>query len=330
MKDINLGQFVSRFLSFEFTRKSQAPVENFNMQSKFVPEKQVNSQEIIARQLVNINQDINATRTELAQLNSLDKNLLLKDLFNLPKDLKDFLLMMTDTEAKMLTSQDLTNLLANSSLDLSKLMLFIQQNGKDALSKLFQMIANFNQIGASVKQDQLSELTALINACVATAGEKDAQALKTLMLLYLPWLPLNDNKAFNLEIDKFNGAEGSRDDSIIILISTVNFGNIQILLSKPDKNAININITCSKEFPVEKFKISMNEEAVNYNVQASISANVIEDTKKEIKDSQAQISMKVSPGVNPFLILLANSVIKIVTAIDNSDKIRQARKEMLS
>lgn len=329
MKDINIGQFVSRFFNQDFAKKSSAPVENFNLQPKAMPERQVNTQEIIAKQLFNLNQDITNTRAQLAQLNNLDKNLLLKDLFNLPKDIKDFLLMMSDTNSKALSNQEITNLLTNGSLDLSKLMLFIQQNGKEALSKLFQMVANYNQLGATVKQDQLSELTALINACVAGAAEKDSQALKTMMLLYLPWLPLTDNKAFKLEIENSIGAEASRDDSITILISTINFGNIQVLLTKPDKCSIGVNITCSQEFPVEKIKLAISEEAVNYNVQANISESIIEKADNKIQDSQLQISMKVSPGVNPFLILMANSVIKVITAVDNADNIRQARKEML-
>ena len=329
MKDINLGQFVSKFFSYSFTQKPPAAADNINMQPKFAPEKQANTQEIIARQLFNLNQDINLTRAQLAQLSNLDKNLLLKDFFNLPRELKDFLMLMSGNGTKDLNGKAIADMLMNSTLDLSRLMLFIQQNGKEALSKLFQMVANYNQIGASVKQNELSELTALINACVATAGEKNSNALKTIMLMYLPWLPLNDKEAFKLEIGKENGAGGSLDDSITILISTVNFGNVHVMLSKSDKGSIQINITCSKGFPVEKFKIAMNEESVNHSVQTMISTSIVDDSENKMQENQTKISMNVSPGVNPFLILMANSVIKTVMTIDNSDNLRQTRKEML-
>lgn len=333
MKDINLGQFVSSFFKIDFARKNQSQAAGFNPEL-YSLESQLQQQDDIQRSFeqsrLNINKDIDQAKTQLAKLDNPSKTVLLKELLNLPKDIKDFVTIMSE-EPQLLEAELLpqNTLLLAKSIDMSKLAQFIQENGKEALSKLFQMIANYNQLGTSIKSSQLNELTTVINACVSAAGEKPTQLLKNVMLLYLPWLPLTDGNAFKLEIEERTGAKSSRDDSITILISTINFGNVQVFLSKPDKSSINVEITCSKDFPVEKCKLAINEEAVNYNVQSTISESVIEEAENKTKDPQLQISMKVSPGVNPFLILMANSVIKVIIAIDNLDNVRQARKEML-
>lgn len=334
MKDINLSQFVYSFLKIDLPKKNPPPVDRFNVDPYSLESmlaQQDDIQKSIQQEAAKANREINPAKAQLAQLNNSGKTVLLKELLNLPKDLKDFVLMMsTNTEAEVVDTKQLMNLLMTNSMDLSKLAEFVQQNGKEALSKLFQMIASFNQLGTSIKSSQLSELAAVINACVSTAGEKPSQLLKNIMLLYLPWLPVGDQNAFKLEIADANGGEsGSADDSITILISTVNFGNIQAVLNKPDKNSINIFITCSNEFPAKEIEKALKIESTNYNVQTGILVETKDSLTKEFENAKTQVSMNVSPGVNPFLILMAGSVIKIIIALDNSDSLRQTRKEML-
>ena len=333
MNIINLGQVVYNFLRIDIKNKNQQIVQDphldpFSYESMM--EQQDNLQNSVA-QNASRNQELNTEKAQLAKLKTPEKALLLKELMNLPKDVKEFLLIMSSEEQPSgLSNQELAKLLINNNLDLSKLAMFIQQNGKEALSKLFQMIANFNAIGASIESSQLNDLSKVINACVSASGEKPSQALKNVLLLYLPWLPVHDSSAFKLEIAESSGAAaGSEEDSITILISTVNFGNVQAVIIKEDKSSINIFLTCSEEFPSKKIEELIKEESKNYNVQSNISIDTKESLTTNPENAQTQVCMNVSPGVNPFLILMAGSVIKAVISLDNSDSLRQTRKEML-
>lgn len=333
MKDINIGQFVNRFINADAGRKLNSTLESMNNQSGV----ESGDYSVPVRPSVpNFTkapeqQQVQQTTVQLAQLNNLDKSLLIKELLNLPKEIKEFLLMMTsENQNKNVNPQEMANLLMTNTMDLSKVVVFMQQNGKDAVSKLFQMIANFNQMGVSIKTNELTELTTIINACIPTAGTTQAQTLKNLMLLYLPWLPLGEQNAFNLEIGS-SGSNGEKisDDSVTILISTENFGNVQVVLFKVGQESINMQISCSKEFPKEEAEKALKQESKSYNIHTGIAFEEKESFNKEKKEiSKTQVSLNTSPGVNPFLILMAHSVIKIIIGIDKSDSLRQTRKEM--
>lgn len=332
MKDVNIGQVVYRFLNPDLNKKLNRTIESMNSQSL-----NLNDEENIARPPVSAftnapeQQQVRQNTVQLAQLNNMDKSLLVKELLNLPKEIKEFLLMMTsENQASSANQQELMNVLLTNTMDLSKIVIFMQQNGKDAVTKLFQMIANFNQMGTSIKTNELTELTSIINACIPTAGTTQSQTLKNIILLYLPWLPLGEQNAFNLEIGSSGSdAEKISDDSVTILISTENFGNVQVVLFKIGQESINMQISCSKEFPKEEAEKALKQEAKDYNIHTGIVFEEKENFSKEKKETlKTQVSLNTSPGVNPFLILMAHSVIKIIIGIDKSDSLRQTRKEM--
>lgn len=332
MSDFNIGQPINRFSGADYSHKSAKSSEGVGFQQP-PPNVQNAPQQAPHRNLnQTLTQQANLMNSQLAQLNNIDKSILLKELFNLPQDIKDFLLMMTSSNTtKNVNPQELMTLLMNSNIDLSKLVLFMQQNGKEALSKLFQMVANFNQLGTSMKTAQMNELSAIINACIPTAGTSQTQTLKNILLLYLPWLPLGEQNGFELEIGNNGGEDGKQsDDSITILISTVNFGNVQVQLFKEPQKKINMQIACSKEFPKKEIEKEIQNEALNYNVQTGI---VFEEKQTFSKEKQltqnTQVSMNTSPGVNPFLILMAQAVIKTIIGIDKNYSLRETRKENL-
>lgn len=334
MTNINFTQALSRFLKMDFPKNDVDTVaQRLANLAAYSPADAMTQKQAAAPRPPIVHNEAPLVQSQLAQLNNVDKTSLLKELINLPKDIKDFLLIMTaETQPEILNNEQLANTLLANNLDLSKLTAFIQQNGKEAVTKIFQMIANFNQMGVQTNTSELNEMTAIINACIPTADTSQIQTLKNIMLLYLPWLPLGEQNAFNLEVGtKSNGGEDEDlDDSVTILISTENFGNIQVVLFKSGKEAINIQISCSKEFPKEQVEKALKQESKDYNIQTGIAFEEKENFTKEKKEfSKTQVSLNTSPGVNPFLILMAHSVIKIIIGIDKSDSLRQNRYEML-
>lgn len=100
MKDINLGQFVSSFFKIDFARKNQSQAAGFNPEL-YSLESQLQQQDDIQRSFeqsrLNINKDIDQAKTQLAKLDNPSKTVLLKELLNLPKDIKDFVTIMSNS-----------------------------------------------------------------------------------------------------------------------------------------------------------------------------------------------------------------------------------------
>ena len=111
-----------------------------------------------------------------------------KDLLNLPRDFSELINQITSnsTQTSALNQQMLENLAKlfhNGKIDLSLLSTLLNDNSKEAMQKLMMTIANLAKYGAN----DVSGLKELMNLFSAnTALVSDSQALKNLLLLYLP------------------------------------------------------------------------------------------------------------------------------------------------
>ena len=194
------------------------------------------------------------------------------------------------------------------------------------------MTAKFAPTGNMTTGSQMSELIAILNACTPKADTQQVQVLKNMMLLYLPWLPLGEQN-FSIEIGtkSENGEDGADgEDTITILIQTVNFGNVQVLIFKSD-STINFNISAGDIFPKEKVMELLKLEAKDYNVQTEMSfekKEILSKVKKP-ENAQTQVSVNTSQHVNPFLILMAQTAVRIIIDIDKNASLIENRKEKL-
>ena len=277
----------------------------------------------------NTTQQLAQTTAELAQLNQQQTINMLKELLNMPKQFEQFIQQLVTTNST--SSAQIAFLLLSSTLNMSQLSSLLQNSSKEAMTKLYQLVAQYNQLGVGMKDSQLSEISKLISFVMASSTS-DSQALKSTMLMYLPWLPLTDPDAFKLEIgSKQNEESGAfSDDNIVILISTENYGNVKIDIFKTGEDGIRIDFASAQVFPVKDFDTLIKELSKKYNININMNFTKKEALNKDkTKQSQTKISMHTSPGVNPFLLLVSNSVIKIVHEIDQKQNLIEARKEKL-
>lgn len=330
MTNINWGQFSNNF-SNNF---NQVGVNNVQQNQPVIQPPtsqqapQQNNNNLMQTLFPNATQQLNQAFMQLASLNQQQTMNMLKELLQFPKNFEQLLSQLT-TNANNVNNQTAL-LLLMSNLDFSKLSSLLQNSSKEAMSNLYQMLAQFNQMGMGLKDEQLGELTKLISF-VAASSSSDVQSLKTTMLMYLPWLPLTDPDAFKLNItDKsFDGGLTS-DDSISILMSTQNYGNIKVEIFKTDKDGIRIDFISSDTFPVKHFDNLMKEESKKYSININMEytqKSVFNKDKNEV--SKTQITMNTSPGVNPFLLVISNTVIKNIHSVDEMENLREARKEKL-
>ncbi|MCD7740123.1 MAG: hypothetical protein LUH11_02095 [Candidatus Gastranaerophilales bacterium] len=323
MSNINWGQFLNNFAN-NFNRLGADNVQNL-LNETFMEQTEQNStaQTLF---LSNTQSQLSQTTAELASLNQQQTITMLKDLLNLSKTFDSFLSGLI-TDSQELNEQNVLSLLA-SDMNLNQLSSLLQNNSKIAMSNLYRMLAEYNKVGVSLKDEQISTLSKLISF-ISASSTSDVQALKTIMLMYLPWLPLTDTNAFKLEITNSQSGSGASDtDSVSILISTENYGNLQADIFKTEEDGIKIELISSETFPQTKFADLMKEESAKYNININLIQTQKQSlTKEKNKKSETQVCINTSPGVNPFLLLISNALIRNVHIIDSNEKLRQLRKE---
>ncbi len=211
-------------------------------------------------------------------------------------------------------------ILAGGMINLTDIAALIQANGKDAVTKLIMAMANSAKQGVS-DLTQLKETAKLINASIALASQGDnAQTLKTLLLLYLPWLPLQEGVGFDLDIE--TGSENDADDSILtITITTINYGIVTAVLILESKNSVHVTIECSKDFPKDELMLRIEGEEKHYSMQSVVSFSTVEEKKSSSSKPQAKINMSNTNEINPFMLLMAHTIIRHTIEIDKNASI---------
>ena len=260
-----------------------------------------------------INMQRNALSQTQAQILAQLQGLSLTEAQNMILTGNKTLISQLQTQLRNLpiTSSGMINLLDVSAM--------IQANGKDAIAKLITTMANSAKLGIQ-DVSQLKETAKLINASVAAASQKDsAQTMKLLMLLYLPWLPLQEGVGFDIEIEK--GTSGEDSDSILVItITTLNYGNVVATLILENSNSVHVNIECVKEFPKDELLLRIEGDEKHYSMESVVSFETSSQTtvNNAQEKPQAKINMSDTNEINPYLLLMAHTIIRHVIEIDKN------------
>ena len=277
---------------------------------------------------------VSQTKSELAELDQQQTVKMLKELLNMPKNFDKLMEQLTTPNSAMQPAQQqavkTALMLLASNLNLAQLSNLLQNSSKTAMTNLYQMLAQYNQLGISIKDEQLGQISKLISF-ISASSSSDVQSLRSTMLMYLPWLPLTDPNAFKLEVGN-SGSDGgeSDNDSVNVMIATENYGNVSASIIKTDEDGIRIDFVSSQTFPQEDFVRLMKEESKKYGININFFGSSKEVFNKEKNEhSQTQVYMNTSPGVNPFLLLISNALIKNVHIVDSKENLRELRKERI-
>jgi len=324
MNQFNLGNFLNNVLNYAALNSNKGAANTPNPNSSTDAKFQL-ANDAMAQSMVNtapaseaaVLKSFNAlTFTELKMNNlaSLERGLYMKNLMNLPKELEEVLAFIQNNAGN--TAETVKLLSQNINMDI--LAELLQQGGKEAMNKLILVMANASRQGLT-DVSQIKDAIKFINASVSVAGELNPEkVLKSFMLLYLPWLPLREGVDFDLEIEGSSGGEDESELSITIMISTRNYGNIKVTLILVKGNSMSIFINCSEDFPKDELLKRLNAESKNHAIQSEIIFDQKPVKKQETTTPQAKISMSNLKEVNPFMLLMANAVIRHTIEIDNA------------
>ena len=242
------------------------------------------------------------------------------------KDIQQFILNNMNMNAQQVTAINAANSIENKDameLFLSGLINIhdvgnlLKTNGKHAASAIVLAMAAASKKGLDTSQ--LQDTLKFINASVSTAAqESPAQTLKSLMMLYLPWLPLNSGVGFDLEIETSPGDDNKTLSVLTVLIQTLNYGNLKGLFSLTTSNSVNIHIICSDKFPKDELMEKLNAETKIYSMQSNIEFEEQKPLKDEEKENrEAKVNLSATDELNPYLLLMAHSFIRNTILLDN-------------
>ena len=235
----------------------------------------------------------------------------------------DKILANAQLSAQLQLSLKDLKILSNGMINLNNVAQLIQQNGKEGITKLIMAMTEAAKSGIT-DTNQLKEMAKLINASISVASENNPQkTLKLLLMLYLPWLPLEDDTGFDLEIQSKSDDKEDSGSIITITISTLNYGIVKATLYLESTNSVQVNIECQKEFPKDELKLRIDNEQKYYSMDSVVC--FVQKQEKSInstaKTQTANINMSQTTEINPYLLLMAHMIIKQVLDIDNNKSI---------
>ena len=139
------------------------------------------------------------------------------------------------------------------------------------------------------------------------------------ILLYLPWLPLNEGVGFDLEVTPPDGENESNDSKLTVLIQTRNYGNVKGVFTLTTSNSVDIYIICTEDFPKRTLQKSLMEESSSHAMNSTIDIEAVEPKKKEPNDTQeAKVNLSATNEMNPYLLLMAHAFIRNTIFIDSN------------
>ncbi len=216
------------------------------------------------------------------------------------------------------TSLKNLDILSNGLINLSEISILLQKNGKEALTKLIMSMTEASKSGIT-DLTQMKEMAKLINASIAVASENNPQkTLKLLLMLYLPWLPLEDGVGFDLEVESKSSSADESDSILTVTITTVNYGQVVATLVLESSNSVQLSIKCSDKFPKTELQLRIDKDKKCYAVDAITNFEVDKDIRPVSKKAAANINMSQTNEINPYLLLMAHTIIKHVIDIDNN------------
>ena len=214
--------------------------------------------------------------------------------------------------------KDAVMLVFSGMIHMPEISKMILSNSKQAIAGLIASMASATKNGMS--GDQIRETLSIINSCVAMAESGNpAQTLKSLMLLYLPWLPLNDGVGFDLEVETAEGESPAIDSKLTVLIQTRNFGNVKGVFTLTTSNSVDIYIICSESFPKVTLQKSLLDESSAHAMNTTVDIEAITPKKQEtLENQEAKVNLSATNEMNPYLLLMAHAFIRNVIYIDSN------------
>ena len=273
-------------------------------------------------------------------LNRNQQAALMKELLNLPKDLKQLLASLSDNKT---SPQAMTRLLQSNAFRINPEIIqqLLETNSKEVINKLIRLIQQ-NPINTQ-SYEQLKPLLALLSKITPARDASPQEILTHLLVLYLPWLPLMEQQKILVKFEKKKSG-GSEEEKIamVIYISTINLGRfkVTIIIDKDKKLDIHIehisedNENESEEQAKERKKLldqilkNFNSEIKEERIKAKTYISEVKQKNFEDTGEQDVTVAKVN-SITPAILVAAQKIARIILEIDEKICLQEKRKSRI-
>ncbi len=259
--------------------------------------------------IMNVNENMLSNQKALAQIFNEAKEVT-------PDKIQNQILQQTIQQVS--AQKEAAALIFTGMIHLPAVSEMILKNSKQAVTALIAAMSTASKNGMT--GEQINKTLGVINSCISMAESGNpAQTLKSLMLLYLPWLPLNEEIGFDLEVETNNGENDSNDSKLTVLIQTKNYGNVKGVFTLTTSNSVDIFIVCSEDFPKTLLQKSLKDEGNSHSMTTNIDVEAIEPKKAQKQDKQeAKVNLSATNEMNPYLLLMAHAFIRNTIYLDSN------------
>ena len=264
--------------------------------------------------------DIKQAQADIQQLANKETVQYLKDALQLPQNFSGLMKQLAHLSTQR--GQNLTP---------EMLKTFFDSAAKKALSKLSKDIKEISKQG--YKNDLLTDVLKVATNLLPTNETQPTQMMKTLTLLYLPWLPLGENIDFEMYFgDTKEGAQGGENEATItVVIQTIHYGLIKLFLMPDIDNPtkILIKISCPAEFPKNELENDIKQNKSKTEGNMKISYEQIKLQKMPPESAKQKVDFQTQTKINPKIMNVAFKLIKQIIEIDKRTELHHKREQML-
>lgn len=251
-----------------------------------------------------------------------DKMKMLREFLYLPSELEEFLNMEMLSKTGE-ASKVLKNLNSQTSVQIAEILKLLSENTSLATKKIMDLMATFSRDGNLSSQKELKDILNIITSLNASFSADTNQILKTFVIYYLPWLPLNmktgENLDFEIDFEKKKeqaGEESSEVQSATITITTKTWGVVKAYLEQSSSSLTTL-IYANSSFPLEEFEILFSEKTKKLNMTNTVLKEDIKQTPEKAGKTAVQISTE--DNINSYLLFAIYSLIRLIFEMDKAN-----------
>jgi len=246
-------------------------------------------------------------------LNRPGQAVMLREMMQLPKELKDLLALLMKQDQKI-TPEQIKQLL--------------DTNSKEVINKLIRLI---QQSPANQQNhEQMKQLIGLLNQIIPARESTQQEMITQLLLMYLPWLPLSEHQKIEVAFEKKESGEEADDSvALVIYISTINLGRFKVIIFAHKDNNINITIQNIEGEDKEILKSILKEiksGIKDENITAVTSMTVVKQQNFE-KSEERKITISQVNNLSPTVLVAAQKIAQIIFENDERVSLLEIREE---
>ena len=191
---------------------------------------------------------------------------------------------------------------------------FINQNSTLAIEKIVKAMSE--SLKAGIKDvSQLKEILGILTS-IQTSTNLSQNALKELLLLYIPLNPMVFDKPIDFSPQSSDIEDSINNSALSIIFETINFSNILCCINCFENN-LYIDLYIDKIFPYDKFTKILNSVAKEANLNITVEAKYSRKINSKEPAKAQNIKIFSQGTVQIEVLILASIIIKTIFKTDD-------------